>query len=85
MVLDEPNSNLDDVGERMLAVALQQLKQNGTTVFVITHRPSVLIHLDKLLVLNNGELAMFGPRDKVWAQLQGGQAAASPQPVAAGA
>lgn len=82
VVLDEPNSNLDDAGERMLATALHKLKQSGTTVFVITHRPGVLAHLDKLLVLNNGQLAMFGPRDKVWAQLQAGQVPARPQPDA---
>jgi ATP-binding cassette subfamily C protein EexD len=71
VILDEPNSNLDDSGEKMLAEALQKLKQSGATVFVITHRPNVLAHIDKLLVLNKGQLSMFGPRDKVWAQLQG--------------
>lgn len=73
VVLDEPNSNLDDVGEKMLGQALQKLKQSGATVFIITHRPNVLAHVDKLLVLNNGELAMYGPRDQVWAKLQSSQ------------
>lgn len=81
VVLDEPNSNLDDIGEKMLGQALQKLKQSGATVFVITHRPSVLAHVDKLLVLNNGEMAIYGPRDQVWAKLQNTQQpAAAPQP-----
>jgi ATP-binding cassette subfamily C protein EexD len=70
VVLDEPNSNLDDAGERMLAEALQKLKQSGATVFVITHRSGVLANVDKLLVLNQGELSLYGPRDKVLAHLQ---------------
>ena len=78
VVLDEPNSNLDDVGEKMLAQALQKLKQSGATVFVITHRPSVLSNVDKLLVLSNGELALYGPRDQVWAKLQNTQQGAAP-------
>ncbi|VVN65631.1 type I secretion system permease/ATPase [Pseudomonas fluorescens] len=82
VVLDEPNSNLDDVGEKMLAQSLHKLKQSGATVFVITHRPSVLAHVDKLLVLNNGELAMYGPLKQVWAKLQNTQqAAASAEPT----
>jgi ATP-binding cassette subfamily C protein EexD len=84
VVLDEPNSNLDDVGEKMLAQSLQKLKQSGATVFVITHRPSVLSNVDKLLVLSNGELALYGPRDQVWAKLQNtqqGAAATQPAPV----
>ena len=84
VVLDEPNSNLDDVGEKMLAQALHKLKQSGATVFVITHRPSVLTQVDKLLVLNNGELALYGPRNLVWAKLQNTQqAAASAEPNSA--
>lgn len=77
VILDEPNSNLDDAGEKMLADALQKLKVSGATVFVITHRPSILARIDKLLVLNNGELSLYGPRDKVWAQLQSTQASPS--------
>ncbi|GLK90817.1 type I secretion system permease/ATPase [Pseudomonas turukhanskensis] len=71
VVLDEPNSNLDEAGEQMLAQALHKLKQSGATVFVVTHRPSIVAHLDKLLALNEGQLALYGPRDKVLAKLQG--------------
>ncbi|MGN8275632.1 type I secretion system permease/ATPase [Pseudomonas sp. SMN5] len=77
VVLDEPNSNLDDAGEKMLALALQKLKQSRATVFVITHRSGVLAQVDKLLVFNNGESSLFGPRDKVLARLQGVTSAAS--------
>lgn len=70
VVLDEPNSNLDDQGEAALAVALKALKETGATVFVITHRASVLSVVDKLMVLKEGTLAMYGPRDQVLAELQ---------------
>lgn len=82
VILDEPNSNLDDVGERALAVALEQLKATGATLFVITHRVSVLSQVDKLMVLREGQLAMFGPRDQVLAQLQNAQRPPAPQGAA---
>lgn len=69
IILDEPNSNLDEVGERALALALQQLKATGATVFVITHRTSILTQLDRLLVMSGGAIGMYGPRDKVMAEL----------------
>lgn len=79
MVLDEPNSNLDDQGEQALSAALQQLKAAGTTLFVITHRPSVLSGVDKLMVLREGTLVLFGPRDQVLVQLQQAQQVAAAQ------
>ncbi|MFO1385238.1 MAG: type I secretion system permease/ATPase [Chitinivorax sp.] len=69
IVLDEPNSNLDDVGERALVQAVLAAKQKGSTVILITHRPSVLAAVDKLLVMAEGALKLFGPRDQVWAAL----------------
>jgi ATP-binding cassette subfamily C protein EexD len=69
IILDEPNSNLDEVGERALALAIQQLKATGATVFVITHRTSILTQLDRLLVMSGGAIGMYGPRDKVMAEL----------------
>ncbi|MFC0266603.1 type I secretion system permease/ATPase [Kushneria aurantia] len=65
VVLDEPNSNLDDSGEKALARAIEALKAQGVTLFVISHRNSVLSGMDKLLVLKDGEVSMFGPRDEV--------------------
>ncbi|MBP0049711.1 type I secretion system permease/ATPase [Marinobacterium sp. AK62] len=69
VVLDEPNSNLDDQGEAALAAAMSNLKMAGTTVFIITHRASVLSQVEKLMVMREGTLAMFGPRDQVLADL----------------
>ena len=73
VVLDEPNSNLDEQGEIALGYALQTLKQNKVTVILVTHRQNVLTHVDKLLVLNEGKLAVYGPRDQVIAHLQQAQ------------
>lgn len=69
IILDEPNSNLDEVGERALAQAIQQIKATGATVFIITHRTSILTQLDRLLVMSAGAIGMYGPRDKVMAEL----------------
>lgn len=68
VVLDEPNSNLDDVGESALARAIYHLKQEGVTLFVISHRGSVLKKMDKLLVMKDGQVSMFGPREQVMSQ-----------------
>ncbi len=68
VILDEPNSNLDEQGERALARTMQILKQEGTTVFVISHRTSILRFIDKLLVMNEGQVQHFGPRDQVMKQ-----------------
>lgn len=82
VVLDEPNSNLDDQGEAALAVALQNLKETGATVFIITHRASVLSQVQSLMVMREGALAMFGPRDQVLAELNKGARAAAPASAA---
>ena len=79
IVLDEPNSNLDEVGERALGVALQKMKETGATVFIISHRPNVLSRLDRIMVLNAGTLSMYGPRDQVIAELAQQQAKAQAQ------
>ncbi|WP_394752847.1 type I secretion system permease/ATPase [Crenothrix sp.] len=69
VVLDEPNSNLDDVGEQALAQALYTLKQRGSTVVVITHRVGILSLADRIMVLNEGLLVLDGSRDEVLAKL----------------
>ncbi len=81
IILDEPNSNLDEVGERALAHAIQQIKATGATIFIITHRTSILAQLDRLLVMSAGTIAMYGPRELVMAELNKQQQAAQ-QPVA---
>lgn len=77
VVLDEPNSNLDEQGELALGNAIQRLKQKRVTVIVITHRNNVLANVDKLLILNDGLLSVYGPKDQVVAHLQQQQMAAA--------
>ena len=70
VVLDEPNSNLDEQGEFALGKAIQLLKQKKTTVVIITHRNNVIQHVDKLLLLKDGLASVYGPKDQVIAHLQ---------------
>ncbi|QKV20645.1 type I secretion system permease/ATPase [Oricola thermophila] len=65
VVLDEPNSNLDSDGEAALARAMQHAKKNKITVVTITQRPSLLQSVDRILLLTNGTVAMFGTREEV--------------------
>src|SRR5262249_36657795 len=69
VVLDEPNSSLDSDGEAALIDAIAELKARGTTLIVIAHRPSILQHGDKVLVLREGTIAAFGSRDDVITKL----------------
>ena len=80
MVLDEPNSNLDDQGEKELVQALNRVKESGCTVVVITHRTMVLQCVDKILVMKEGAAVAFGPKDEVLASLM---APAQPPQLAA--
>jgi len=70
VVLDEPNSSLDEAGDAALANAIATLKQLGTTFVVMTHRTSVLGVADKMLIMREGAQQAFGPRDEVLAALQ---------------
>nr|WIE90436.1 type I secretion system permease/ATPase [Mesorhizobium sp. WSM4875] len=65
VVLDEPNSNLDSAGDAALERALQHAKENKITVITITQRPSLLKSVDKILLLVNGTVALFGMRQEV--------------------
>lgn len=69
IVLDEPNSNLDDLGEQALVAALNDLRSRGKTIVLITHRTSALATTSKLLLLRDGVAQLFGPRDQVLAEL----------------
>ncbi len=70
IVLDEPNSNLDDVGESALLQGINDLRQRGKTIILITHRTSIIGATTKLLLLRDGVAAMFGPTPDVLAALQ---------------
>jgi ATP-binding cassette subfamily C protein EexD len=70
IVLDEPNSNLDQEGEVALARALAGLRQTGSTVIVVTHRPNLLSQVDTIAFIRAGQLAAYGPRDEVLKALQ---------------
>ncbi len=72
VILDEPNSNLDGDGEAALQRLLATLKARRTTVVMIAHRPSMLVSLDKVLVLTNGAVAEFGPVEKVMPRIAPG-------------
>jgi ATP-binding cassette subfamily C protein/ATP-binding cassette subfamily C exporter for protease/lipase/ATP-binding cassette subfamily C protein EexD len=65
IVLDEPNANLDQAGESALAEAIGELKSRGSALIIVGHRPSTLAQADKILFIQNGTVAMFGPRHEV--------------------
>jgi ATP-binding cassette subfamily C protein EexD len=69
LVLDEPNSNLDDQGEKELVEAIDRVKAQGSTVIIITHRKMVLASVDKILIMKDGLAIAYGPRDEVLASL----------------
>jgi ATP-binding cassette subfamily C exporter for protease/lipase len=69
IVLDEPNANLDDIGEAALMKTVEQLKAAGKTVFLVSHRASAIAAADCLLALRDGEVVHFGERDAVVAEL----------------
>ena len=74
IILDEPNSNLDEVGDRALIAALHKIRLSGATLFVITHRTNIVSQLDRLMVMSNGGISLFGPRELVLTELNAQQA-----------
>lgn len=70
VVLDEPNSNLDEQGERALSETIRDLNSKGKTTVLITHRMASLSVVQKIMVLSEGTLKAYGPRDEVLAALQ---------------
>lgn len=70
IVMDEPNSNLDHEGDGFLIQALQAAKKAGKTVIAVTHRPSLLVVFDKILILNQGKMEGFGPRDEILKKIE---------------
>jgi PrtD family type I secretion system ABC transporter len=78
VVLDEPNSNLDGDSEAALIRALERLKAGGTTLVLVSHRPALVQGVDKVLLLKDGAMEMFGPRAEVLKRLM-----APPRPAEA--
>jgi PrtD family type I secretion system ABC transporter len=70
VILDEPNANLDEAGEKALSMALVEAKKRGITVIVISHRPSILSVVDKILVLQNGSIAAYGTKEDIEKKIQ---------------
>lgn len=79
VILDEPSSNLDEEGERILLQTLQRLKEDKATVIVVSHKMSTIATMDKLLVLHSGRVAQFGERQQVLQALQDAQQKAQQQ------
>ena len=69
IVLDEPNASLDAEGEDALLKALEAMKSKGATIVVISHKPGIFRSADKLLVLREGRIDLFGPKDQVMQRL----------------
>ena len=82
VILDEPNASLDADGEAALLSALQQLRQEGSTSVLITHKTNILATVDKILVLSRGEVAGFGSRDEILSKLLGPRLAPVPASAA---
>jgi ATP-binding cassette, subfamily C, type I secretion system permease/ATPase len=83
VVLDEPNSNLDEAGEAALAKALISIKKRGSTTVLITHRPNILGVVDKVMVMAEGQVALFDTRDKVFETMKAANSQAAKMKQAA--
>lgn len=81
VLLDEPNSSLDEAGEQALFNMLMTLKQRKCTTIIITHRTSVLPAADKILVMRDGQVIAFGPRDEILTALKQAQAQRAAQAI----
>lgn len=69
VVLDEPHTHLDDLGLKMVLFALKNLKQKNVTTIVVSDRPNLIVNMDKLLMIKEGQIAMYGPGKDVLNQL----------------
>jgi len=79
IVLDEPNASLDSEGEESLISAIRAVKSWGGTVVLVAHQPRILSPVDKILLLRDGRVEMFGPRDEVFAKLRPTRQTAGPR------
>jgi len=80
VVLDEPNANLDSTGESALVAAIRYLKQAGSTVIFVTHKTNMLTLADKVLLMEQGAVRLYGERDEVLAKIFGGPKVVPSQP-----
>lgn len=80
IVLDEPNSNLDDAGEHALVQAIHDLRERGKTLVIVSHRTSAIAATTRLLVLRDGAAQAFGPTRRVLAELAKARRPAEPGP-----
>lgn len=77
--LDEPNSNLDEAGDRALYSAIASMKERGTTVVVVSHRHEIMPLVDHLILMEAGKIKVQGPKDKVVALAKSKRSSESPQ------
>jgi ATP-binding cassette subfamily C protein EexD len=69
LILDEPNANLDEAGEQALDAVLDQAKSKGQTVLIVSHRPVAIRNCDLVMVMQGGQVTIYGPRDQVFSVL----------------
>ncbi len=84
VILDEPNSNLDNVGSMALNQAIRALKEDGRSILIMAHRPAAIQECDTLLVLDNGTCTAFGPKDKVLREMVSNHQEIQKNPAAGG-
>lgn len=82
IVLDEPNASLDSAGEQALMNTILRLKEAGKTVVMVTHKTNALAQCDAIMVMQDGAIQAFGPRDDVMAKIVGPRVVPGPAPAA---
>lgn len=70
LILDEPNSNLDQDGDIALQAAVLAMRKKGAAQLIVSHRPSILQHVDDVMVISDGKIQLYGPREQVVSELQ---------------
>ena len=71
--LDEPNANLDEKGEQALVGAMVESTKKGNSVIIISHRPAILAFVDMIMVLQDGMIVAYGPKEEIMAKLSQAQ------------
>jgi ATP-binding cassette subfamily C protein len=85
LILDEPNAHLDPEGDQQLVRSIAELKKRGTTILIVAHRMSVLPVIDRLLVIRDGRIELYGPREEVMRRISPATAPRAVPPAAASA